>query len=282
MKALSGANNIRTSLVMSKLRSNIRANDRSIDNVHKYTSAELEGSPIIIKHKSSGGFGIYAGKDIEINSIILLERPFVSFNDDVRGNRCAECHKSTRSPSMQSSGREEEADLSNAVICKCGESYCSEQCKEVSAVKYHNVLCSTRYKDLEAEIIATGMTSSSRYVCLIMKLIAMVSNTPLRRVSSDGISTYRTPLDASHLKLLHRMTDNYNLAGEGLLSITPEHVPVGHLIKIDDMLKKYLGTLYTENPALDLDFLAQMYALLQCNTYQIKQGNSFINVCKFE
>ena len=79
IKALAGSNNVRRSLIMSKLRSNMRTVDRSLLNVHKHTSAELEESSIVIKQKLTGGYGIYAGKDIEINSVILLVNPFVSF-----------------------------------------------------------------------------------------------------------------------------------------------------------------------------------------------------------
>ena len=174
--------------------------------------------------------------------------------------RCAECHKTV--------------STSDHVSCECGDKYCSSDCKDISSAKYHRVLCPTSYRRLDSEIVMLGETSSSRYVCLILRLIAMVASAPAI-LNADGRTVHVTPLDSSHMKLLHRLTDveaSQLESSTQIAGISLKAGPVGHLIKMDDLLKKYLGKLYTQNPSLDLDFLAQMFALLQCNSYRIIHG----------
>jgi len=102
----------------------------------------------------------------------------------------------------------------------------------------------------------------------------MVASAPAV-LDTNGKEVFVTPLDSSHIKLLHRLTDvdAFELENSTQTSgVTSKAGPVGHLIKMDDMLKKFLGELYNRNPLLDLDFLAQMFALLQCNSYRIIHG----------
>ena len=211
-------------------------------------AGSTEGTSILIQKKLSGGYGLFAAEDIQVDTPILLERAFVSFNDDTEGNRCAECHKATisdtsttvsrNSPGAVTTNMDETAmKPPSTVRCICGEGYCSVGCKEAAAAKYHSALCSTKFKDLEREVVRSSGVSSSRFVCLILKLIAMVSVAARSEhyVDKAGKLLYTTPLDSAHLKLLYRLTDRYDPVLDA--GVHTEAMPVGHLIKIDSMLR---------------------------------------------
>ena len=196
-----------------------------------------------------GGFGIFATRDIAKDEVVLTETPYVSYIENIDRSRCSHCAKL----------------LESTVRCTCGEVYCSNQCRHRASVEYHAALCNTSYRKTEEEIHKTGISSSSRLVNIMTRLLARAS------IEKPSDKKYSSPLDLAPIHILHRTTDMNSLADLEDYSF-PFNIPqpIEVYLLIDFIFNENIPSLCGHsNPRIDMDTIVQTSQVLLANTYRM-------------
>lgn len=297
-------NNIRNCEEKSCFRTIYRQNDRllAIDSNKKEAFKQLHECKFvaIVANIEKGGFLVQAKVNIPENTIVLIDTPYVSFHGQVNGQACELCHKDlclsnersdsnknmnsnnnmnnnncddnsyndsinkNDSDSHDTSSATQQGDspvpssssafVARTVSClECGETYCSEECRLLAYSRYHKALCKTGYRTIQDSVLKYGLSSNARLICLVVKLIG--------RAAVEK----RSVLDLLPVHVLYRTLDRFQRSDP--MRTVPQYTR--QLEGMDRQFLTHLGSLYSENPELDVAVLAQLVSMLECNTYSV-------------
>lgn len=199
----------------------------------------LAGWPLIEPRHGEYGFGLFAKREIRRGTTVYVDDTYVCAHPDPR--RCHHCC----------------ARASRPVPCKngaCVRVFCSPACRDAASALYHVApLCGSDVSEVDSKV-ASGVTASSRFVLLAIKLLGAAIVT---RNKAGGVWLPARPADVPPVDMIWRRTD----AGQPFTLTTV----VSHLWLLVRHLTRAKGDGAILDPALDLDWMLQAYALIAPN-----------------